>query len=438
MSFTVRIPQNYAARIISNLRDTGTSARMQDAAVRRLNIQPDGSILVRSSAETPYGAAREIFKQNLGIPFAAIQGFQTFADTSQEARKHNVSVAPTPVKNAAVAPKALGDRGIAPEEIAGTGAGDIEDVSAQERVVPGQIVEGPTPFTESRTIIPSFTRSQARLGEGIGEQTTVADLFNVAPGSVAATAGVLPTVTDDNDLDTSEIEAFAQAERERLARLRGLGDDDDDSDNGQPSIPANLPPFWRERYDEYLALSPELQNIILELQIKDFVELEPYQTIATEEGGGVSGAAGADVDIDDLAEFLENNPGATVNPDGSISFVPQTFDSDTIDVTGRIPAPLQLEGFAATDLQDILNIFYANPDRYISEIPVFEDVFNEAGQVVGQKQVGTQQVLSPVAQAALQAFSTQRGAESADIASRFGTATPFGAIAGLEVLQSKQ
>jgi hypothetical protein len=97
----------------------------------------------------------------------------------------------------------------------------------------------------------------------------------------------------------------------------------------------------------------------------------------------------------------------------------------------RIPDPLQLQGYANTGLQDILNIFYANPDRYISEIPIFEDVFNEAGQVIGQRQVGTQQVLSPVAQAALQAFSTQRGAESADIASRFGTATPFGAIAGL-------
>ena len=190
-------------------------------------------------------------------------------------------------------------------------------------------------------------------------------------------AAAAAMATDENDLDASEIEAFAQAERDRLARLRGLGDDE------------------------------------------------------TEEEVEVSEAAGADVDIDDLAEFLENNPGATVNPDGSISFAPQTFDSDMIDVTSQIPDPLQLEGFAATDLQDILNIFYANPEQYISEIPVFEDVFNEAGQVVRQRQVGTQQVLSPVAQAALQAFSTQRGAESADVASRFGTATPFGVIAGM-------
>jgi len=39
--------------------------------------------------------------------------------------------------------------------------------------------------------------------------------------------------------------------------------------------------------------------------------------------------------------------------------------------------------------------------------------------------------LSPAAQAALQAFSTQRGAESADLASRFGTSTPFGVFAGM-------
>jgi hypothetical protein len=45
--------------------------------------------------------------------------------------------------------------------------------------------------------------------------------------------------------------------------------------------------------------------------------------------------------------------------------------------------------------------------------------------------VGSQQSLSPVAEAALRAFSTQRGTESQDVASRFGTSTPFGAIAGL-------
>jgi len=102
-------------------------------------------------------------------------------------------------------------------------------------------------------------------------------------------AAAAAMATDENDLDASEIEAFAQAERDRLARLRGLGDDE------------------------------------------------------TEEEVEVSEAAGADVDIDDLAEFLENNPGATVNPDGSISFAPQTFDSDMIDVTSQIPDPLHLK-----------------------------------------------------------------------------------------------
>ena len=72
MAFTIRIPENYAVRIISNIRNTGNSARMQDAAVRKLNIQPDGSMLVQTSADDQYGAVREVFAQNLGIPFAAI------------------------------------------------------------------------------------------------------------------------------------------------------------------------------------------------------------------------------------------------------------------------------------------------------------------------------------------------------------------------------
>ena len=174
-----------------------------------------------------------------------------------------------------------------------------------------------------------------------------------------------------------------------------------------PEMPGNLPAYWQKNYDEYLALSPELQKIILDRQIQNDIELDPYRSL-----GGTE------------LNFLLGDPNATVNPDGSISFGPK-FEP-------QVPDPSQLEGFAATDLQDILNIFYANPEQYISEVPLFEDIYDpDTGQVIGQRQVGTQQVLSPVAQAALQAFSTQRGAESADVASRFGTATPFGVIAGM-------
>jgi hypothetical protein len=89
--------------------------------------------------------------------------------------------------------------------------------------------------------------------------------------------------------------------------------------------------------------------------------------------------------------------------------------------------PAELNGYG---LKDIIEYFYANPDRYISEIPLFEERYDpQSGQIL-RTQVGTQKVLSPVAQAALQAFSTQRGAESMDIASQYGTASPFGVIAG--------
>ena len=77
MAITIRIPQNYAARIISNIRNTGNSARMQDAAVRKLNVKPDGSIFVQTSADNQYDAVQEVFAQNLGIPFAAIRGFDS-------------------------------------------------------------------------------------------------------------------------------------------------------------------------------------------------------------------------------------------------------------------------------------------------------------------------------------------------------------------------
>ena len=187
------------------------------------------------------------------------------------------------------------------------------------------------------------------------------------------------------------------------------------------TIPENLPQFWKDRYGEYQALSPELQQIILLNGIQNYTDLDPYQAalqvLSTQHGESPTVADGEEIDGEET--------------DGEEIDGEEILDDDKSGWTSNFPDPLQLEGFAATDLQDILNIFYANPDRYISEIPVFEDVFNEAGQFVRQKQVGTQQVLSPVAQAALQAFSTQRGAASADVASRFGTATPFGVIAGM-------
>jgi hypothetical protein len=421
MAFTVRIPQSYATRIIDAIRNSGSNPRIQDAKIRGLNVQPDGSLLVRSeSAESPYEAYVDIFNQNLGIPFAAIRGFETLADTAADANQYRTGIATTPEKKAAIDASGLyGDsRAIAPEDIATpfTGAGDVQDITFDERRAIGEMPFGPYQITPAQLLTPSFYRDQqaaAQLGEGQGEGTSIAGgLFRdskVKPTSV----GYVPP------------DPFAP-QTDAVPKIVG------DTGDEPVDMPANLPPFWQERYDEYLNLSPYLQSVIIRDQVKDFIALQPYRGIAVEQDDGVSGAAGADVGLEELQKILGQTTGATVNPDGSISFVPGTVDPSTIDVTRRIPDPLQLQGYANTGLQDILNIFYANPDRYISEIPLFEDVYDPvSGQVTGQRQVGTQQVLSPVAQAALQAFSTQRGAESANIASRFGTATPFGAIAGL-------
>jgi hypothetical protein len=413
MAFTVRIPLRYATRIIDTIRNSGSNPRIRDATIRGLNVQPDGSLLVRSeSAKTPDEAYEDIFSQNLGIPFAAFLGFETLADSAEDARRYRTDVATTSEKNVATDASRLGalsrPLAIAPEDIRTpfTGAGDVQDLTFDERRAIGEMPFGPYQITPAQLLTPSFYRDQQaaeQLGEGQGQGTSIA-------------GGLFRVPKDPEDLKDPE-------EPKDPEGPKGPGDVKDPD-----TIPANLPEFWRERYDEYLLLSPYLQRVILENQIKNYIELEPYQ------GEGINGGASIDGlftrepgSVADIALASVYDPskggvgGSNVEVQPPAGYVPPS----------RVPAPLQLQGYANTGLQDILNIFYANPDRYISEIPVFEDVFNEAGQVIGQRQVGTQQVLSPVAQAALQAFSTQRGAESADIASRFGTATPFGAIAGL-------
>jgi hypothetical protein len=74
----------------------------------------------------------------------------------------------------------------------------------------------------------------------------------------------------------------------------------------------------------------------------------------------------------------------------------------------------------STSIEEMLNIFNQDPERYYTT----ETVIGPDGQAI------TQQVLSPIAQAALQAFSTQRGAEAMETGSRFGAGSPFGVIAG--------
>ena len=412
MAFTVRIPQSYATRIINAIQ----AAPAKDLPRTRLNVQPDGSLLVRSeSAESPYEAYTELFNQNLGIPFAAIRGFETLADTAADANRYRTPVATTSEKNAAIDASGLGapSRAIAPEDIATpfTGAGDVEDLTFDERRAIGEMPFGPFQITPAQTITPMFYRT----GEGIGEQSSIEGLFDTREGSLArriiggedVTFGATPVTPSDDGEE----------------QITPSGDGVE-----QPSIPANLPEFWRERYDEYLLLSPYLQRVILENQIKNYIELEPYQ------GEGIYGGAS-------IENLFTREPGSVADIALASVFDPSKgpVGGTNLEVQppegyvppSRIPDPLQLQGYANTGLQDILNIFYANPDRYISEIPLFEDIYDPVtGQVTGQRQVGTQQVLSPVAQAALQAFSTQRGAESADIASRYGTASPFGVIAG--------
>ena len=438
MAFTVRIPQSYATRIINAIQ----AGPAKDLPSTRLNVQPDGSLLVRSeSAESPYEAYTELFNQNLGIPFAAIRGFETLADTAADANRYRTPVATTSEKNAAIDASGLGapSRAIAPQDITtpftGAGGVNVEDLTFDERRALREMPIGPFQITPARTITPTYTQLEANRN---------ADLLRLDELESEMFARLARGASVPADL-TAEINrlrggqgyeegslAFGLFRDSDLEDLEDPGDSGDLGDPGDPgprdAIPANLPEFWRERYDEYLLLSPYLQRIILENQIKDYIELEPYR------GEGIDGAAS-------IENLFTREPGSVADIALASVFDPSKgpVGGTNLEVQppegyvppSRIPAPLQLQGYENTGLQDILNIFYANPDRYISEIPLFEERYNPDTEQIERIQVGTQQVLSPVAQAALQAFSTQRGAESADIASRFGTATPFGAIAGL-------
>ena len=105
MAFTVKIPQSYATRLINAI-EAGPAKNLPRT---RLNVQPDGSLLVRSeSAESPYEAYTELFNQDLGIPIAAIRGFETLADTVADANRYGTEVATTSEKKAAIDASGIG------------------------------------------------------------------------------------------------------------------------------------------------------------------------------------------------------------------------------------------------------------------------------------------------------------------------------------------
>ena len=285
------------------------------------------------------------------------------------------------------------------------------------------------PFYQPPSYQPMTTADFAQIRANQIDQ----ELLNLDAAEIAnIEAAVRRQLADRNAQELINATAVSNFNNEEGSIAGGLFRDPEDPEPSKDpetgdGIPANLPEFWRERYDEYLLLSPYLQRVILENQIKNYIELEPYQGEGIDGGASIEGlftrepGSVADIALASVFDPTKGGVGGSnVEVQPPAGFVPPS----------RIPDPLQLQGYANTGLQDILNIFYANPDRYISEIPLFEDVYDpDTGQFT-QRQVGTQQVLSPVAQAALQAFSTQRGAESADIASRYGTASPFGVIAG--------
>ena len=189
------------------------------------------------------------------------------------------------------------------------------------------------------------------------------------------------------DIDATEAEIFARQERERLARIR--------REAAAAAVGDGLP-------------------------------------VGNGLDGGGSGAAGATLTLQELEALAagETTGGAT-GGGGTGAVGPFGSQSGVFTGAGNIPQPMNFEGFPVTGLQDMLNIFYSKPDQFIVEQDIIGTIgYDEDGNPI-EGIIGSQQSLSPVAEAARRAFSTQRGTESQDVASRFGTSTPFGAIAGL-------
>ena len=220
--------------------------------------------------------------------------------------------------------------------------------------------------------------------------------------------------------------------------------------------PSELPTYFVRGSDPNLMRLDELESEVASRRARGvFVPQALLDEISRLRGGQFyeegSLSSGLFKDLGD-----SEDPGGSGDPgDLGDSGDPQVITDDTTDTTvtdttvtdktgvggfnfevkppeGFVPPISTVSLGSDPSLQGLLDFFLSNPDDYINEIPIYQDVYNKDGVVVDSEQIGTEQVLSPLAEAALRAYSTQLGTASQDLASRFGTATPFGAIAGLD------
>ena len=132
-------------------------------------------------------------------------------------------------------------------------------------------------------------------------------------------------------------------------------------------------------------------------------------------GGQVTDKGVVGTQAQTLAEVLESQREADRAALAELGeFTPFDIEQDNTAMGGGMGMG------GGTGIKEMLNIFNQDPERYYTT----ETIIGPDGQAI------TQQVLSPVAQAALQAFSTQRGAEAMETGARFGAGSPFGVIAG--------
>jgi hypothetical protein len=137
-------------------------------------------------------------------------------------------------------------------------------------------------------------------------------------------------------------------------------------------MPANLPPFWKERYNEYLGLPGSQQQAILDNQLQNYIDLNAWQTstggaLEKKGFGGESGNAGSNLTLQQL-QALATGKTTGGGAGGPFGFQPGAFTG-----AGNIPESMNLQGFSATGIQDMLNIFYSDPGQYIVEQPYYRN-----------------------------------------------------------------
>jgi|2_EtaG_2_1085320.scaffolds.fasta_scaffold09534_3 hypothetical protein len=301
---------------------------------------------------------------------------------------------------------------LSPEEVAeGRGrTGKLREID----VAPGTEYGQHAPRTASPGTITTPFESQTVTGEQV-VRDQVADPFSTAVVGDESKS-VADAIADMEVERKRQASAAAQAEAERKAwelrmeQEREAAAEADRLARTQAQIEADQAAARLEAVQNDPRFAAE-EGLGGERMIDPLTGQERESAV----GGQVTDRGVIGTQAQTLAEVLESQREADrAALAGLGEFTPFDIEQDNTAMGGDMGMG------GGTGIKEMLNIFNQDPERYYTT----ETIIGPDGQAI------TQQVLSPVAQAALQAFSTQRGAEAMETGARFGAGSPFGVIAG--------